>query len=245
MKLTPQLLLSAQSYLNPVGDRVIILRGLKINTIENFGVTNDSNETVDLTDNDIAILGNFPHLLRLKTILISKNRIDTIAENLNKSLPNLATLQLTSNYIKNFSQIEPLKNCINLQNLYLKDNPICDLEYYRLWIIWRIPSLKILDFEKIKDKERNLAKKLFGEDDNNNTELALKILSEDKVNKNSQSGADIGIGKVELAKEEKQLNNLVKKLTDEERKKLQQELINATSLVDIERIENALKNGYI
>lgn len=39
---------------------------------------------------------------------------------------------------------------------------IVQQQYYRLWIIWRIPSVRFLDYQKVKDAERKKASDLFG-----------------------------------------------------------------------------------
>jgi len=33
---------------------------------------------------------------------------------------------------------------------------------YRYWVLWRCPSVRFLDYQKVKDAERNKAKELFG-----------------------------------------------------------------------------------
>lgn len=40
-------------------------------------------------------------------------------------------------------------------------NPVSLLKHYRLYTIYRIPSLKVLDFKKVKDRERAEAQKLY------------------------------------------------------------------------------------
>ena len=45
---------------------------------------------------------------------------------------------------------------------------------YRYWVIWRCPSVRFLDFTKIRDVERKKAQELFGTADEP-TELAKEV----------------------------------------------------------------------
>ncbi|ODQ58051.1 hypothetical protein WICANDRAFT_45418 [Wickerhamomyces anomalus NRRL Y-366-8] len=232
MRLTPNVLLDAPSFINPQHERTLSLRSLKIPMIENFTVTKDVNEAIDLTDNDIKILGNFPILTRLKTLLLAKNRIQTIQDDFYTTVPMLESLSLISNSLASLSSLEPLKNCKRLKNLYILNNHISQQEHYRLFIIWLIPQLKVLDFMKIKDKERTQANELFGEVEEP-TELAKTIL-------NSKPKHIL-----DNDKDDDQIKDVLKKLSEEDREKLKQQLKTATSLSEIDKIETALKNGYI
>ncbi len=40
-------------------------------------------------------------------------------------------------------------------------NPVASLKHYRLYTIYRIPSLRILDFKKVKQRERDEAQQLY------------------------------------------------------------------------------------
>ena len=50
------------------------------------------------------------------------------------------------------------------------------MQNYRHWIIWRCPSVRFLDFAKVRDSERKKAIELFGEVDEP-TALATKVCS--------------------------------------------------------------------
>jgi len=45
---------------------------------------------------------------------------------------------------------------------------------YRYWVLWRCPTVRFLDYQKVKDAERAKAKELFGEADAP-TELASRV----------------------------------------------------------------------
>ncbi|RDX56195.1 L domain-like protein, partial [Lentinus brumalis] len=175
MKLTPELLESVSSQLNPLKERQLDLRGYTIPAIENLGITRDQQDCIDFTDNSITVLGNIPLLRRLRTLLLANNRIAAISASLHLSVPNLTTLVLTNNNIAELGDLEPLKDVKSLQYLSLLGNPVREKKWYREWLAWRIPSLRVLDFQRIRDKERQAAKALFLTADNLPTQLATTI----------------------------------------------------------------------
>ncbi|KAI5308185.1 U2 snRNP complex subunit [Ascosphaera atra] len=123
MRLTPELIQSSLSYLNPLKERELDLRGHKIPTIENLGVAG-TQECIDFTDNDISSISNFPLSPRLHILLLARNRVTHIQPSIAKSIPNLTTLQLTENSIAELADLEPLKHCTRLTHLSLLENPV-------------------------------------------------------------------------------------------------------------------------
>lgn len=208
--------------------------------IENLGATRDLNDSIDLTDNMISVLGNFPKLLRLKTLLISHNRIQSVhPTTFAPQVPNLEMLVLSNNLLTNLSDLVFLSNLPNLLYLSLVDNPVTLKDYYRIWVIWQNPHIRVLDFQKVKDVERRRAKELFGPSLSEPTELATKILGSAKaktfsINTLNSSGELKGVSS----------SNSIK-LTEEEKAKLREQLKSATTLAEISRIEQALKSGTL
>lgn len=98
------------------------------------------------------MLGNIPLLRRLRTVLLANNRISSISASLHLSVPNLTTLVLTNNNIAELGDLEPLKDVKSLQYLSLLGNPVREKKYYREWLAWRIPNLRVLDFQRIREK---------------------------------------------------------------------------------------------
>lgn len=177
MRLTPDIIQDSPCILNPLGDRELDLRGLKIPEIENLGVTKDLNDSIDLSDNDLRQLHNFPLLRRLKCLLLANNRISVLDSTLGQQLPNLNTLILTNNSIEGLEALEPLLTLKKLSHLSLLNNPVTKKPNYRSWCIFRFPSIRFLDFLHVKDKERTAAKLLFVAPDGSHTALASSILS--------------------------------------------------------------------
>merc|ERR1712137_144955 len=108
MRLTSDLIQAAPSYVNTLKGRELDLRGNKIPFIENLGATQDQYDVIDLTDNEISKLENFPLLKQLNTLILHNNRINRIEENLGSYLPKLEWLMLNNNRVSEFSDIEAL-----------------------------------------------------------------------------------------------------------------------------------------
>ncbi|KAK3930129.1 U2 small nuclear ribonucleoprotein A' [Frankliniella fusca] len=161
VKLTPDLINQSMQYINPVRDRELDLRGYKIPVIENMGATLDQFDTIDFSDNDIRKLDGFPLLKRLKCLLMNNNRIVRLSDTLVEQVPNLESLILTGNQMQELGDLDPLLNLKNLSTLSLLYNPVTSRPHYRLYLIYKLPQLKLLDFQKIKQKEREEAKALF------------------------------------------------------------------------------------
>ncbi|KAJ2719748.1 U2 snRNP complex subunit [Coemansia sp. Benny D115] len=178
MKLTADLINSSSTYLNAIKDRELDLSGNHITLIENLGATRDLYDSLNLCNNSIRILGNFPNLNRLSALYVADNRIASIERELAETLPNLHTLILTSNSIGDLIDLEPLRALENLRMLSIANNPVVSKPYARLWCIWRLSgTLQVLNFEKVKASERSEAKKLFGDVDGDITDLAKSILA--------------------------------------------------------------------
>lgn len=94
------------------------------------------NDAIDLTDNDIAQLGNFPLQPRLRSLFLAQNRITTIQPNLSASIPNLQTLVLTKNRIAELADLDALAGFKQLVYLTLMGNPITSKEVSQLpWVL--------------------------------------------------------------------------------------------------------------
>ncbi|XP_076754088.1 small nuclear ribonucleoprotein polypeptide A'-like U2A [Xylocopa sonorina] len=220
VKLTPDLIQQSMQYINPVKDRELDLRGYKIPTIENLGATLDQFDTIDFSDNDIRKLDGFPLLKRIKTLFFNNNRIVRIGEGLEHCIPNLETLMLTGNMIQELGDLEPLTQLKNLTNLCLLQNPVSAKPQYRQYVVYRFPQLRLLDFKKIKMKEREAAIDYFRSKKGKEMvrEIAKKV-------KTQTSGTST----------DKPLT------TPEERNKIREAITNASSLEDVQRLSKLLQ----
>ncbi|KAA8578861.1 hypothetical protein FQN60_011475, partial [Etheostoma spectabile] len=84
-----------------------------------------------------------------------------IGENLEQSLQSLTELVLTSNNIQELGDLDPLASVKTLTLLSLLRNPVTNKKHYRLYVINKIPQIRVLDFQKVKLKERQEAEKMF------------------------------------------------------------------------------------
>ncbi|MFH4978543.1 hypothetical protein AB6A40_005252 [Gnathostoma spinigerum] len=161
VRLTIELINDSLQFINTVKDRELCLRNCKIPVLENLGVTRDQFDTIDLTDNDIKKLENFPLLKRLCTLLMHNNRVQHIMSNIGEVLPSLKTLALTNNNLCELGDLDPLATCKKLEYLTLIGNPVTHKPQYRSYVIFKVPSVRVLDFKRVRAIEREEAKNLF------------------------------------------------------------------------------------
>ncbi|MBW0486737.1 hypothetical protein O181_026452 [Austropuccinia psidii MF-1] len=244
-RMSPELLLSKHFYLNPLKDRELDLRGYQIPAIENLGVTKDSLDSIDLTDNAIRSLINFPKMIRLKHLYLSNNPVNFISPNLPHSLPNLNSLVLSNCNLSSLNQLSLiLKQFKRLEFLVLIGNPVCKTKLYRDWCIYNCPKVRLLDYRRVKEKERNTSLELFydpilkgptpiaqrlsvpeateGEfiDDSN-------MISSDRIHSNVEPG------------------QMGRTLTPEERARIKRSIEEATSIEEVRRLKRMLEQGFI
>ena len=228
MRLTAELIEQSAQYTNQAtNDREISFRDYKINEIENLGATLDQFDCIDFTDNDLRKLDNFPQLLRLKKLLLSNNRIQKIADNLAEQLPNLEWLILTNNSIEELGDVDCLASLSKLECLCLLDNPVTTKQHYRLYVIHKLPKVRLLDFRRIKLREREEAKALF------------------KGKKGRQLEKEIGVRSKFSAKDLNKNKPTIKQLTAQEIEAIKSAIAKASTLEEVERLNQILKSGQI
>ncbi|XP_010548874.1 PREDICTED: U2 small nuclear ribonucleoprotein A' [Tarenaya hassleriana] len=234
VKLTADLIWKSPHFFNAIKERELDLRGNKISVIENLGATEDQFDTIDLSDNEIVKLENFPHLNRLGTLLINNNRITRINPNIGEFLPKLHTLILTNNRLVNLIEIDPLASIPKLQYLSLLDNNITKKPNYRLYVIHKLKSLRVLDFKKVKAKERAEAANLFAtkEAEEEVKKVAARTITQEEV----QNASDTA---------EKQETPKVVAPTPEQIIAIKAAIVNSQTLEEVARLEQALKSGQL
>ncbi|XP_050403898.1 U2 small nuclear ribonucleoprotein A' isoform X2 [Patella vulgata] len=229
VRLTAELIEQSAQYTNPVRERELDLRGYRIPVIENLGATLDQFDTIDFSDNDIRKLDGFPLLRRLKSLLFNNNRIVRIGEDLTESISNLETLVLTNNGMQELGDLDPLSSLPSLEHLSLLRNPVTTKKNYRLYVIHKIPQIRVLDFQRIKMKERQAAAKLF------------------KGKKGQQLVQDLGKRSKSFVPGEKlpEKRNTPSGPTKEEMDAIKKAIANAKSLDEVERLNQMLKSGQV
>ncbi|CAJ0955921.1 unnamed protein product, partial [Mesorhabditis belari] len=241
VRMSIELLTDASQYVNTVKDRELNLRSYKIPVIENMGVTRDQFDTLDLTDNDIKKLENFPLLKRLNTLYAHNNRIHFIQPDLGAKLPNLKRMMLTNNNITELGDIDALAKCKFLEHLSFHGNPITHKEHYRLYVIYRIPTVRVLDFQRIKLQERENAKKLFKGKKNKKLleEVGRKSTFNPEADKENQAVDE------EMENGDEGAGRPGQQLNDEDKAKIREAIRNAKSLQEAEFLQSVLDSGRI
>ncbi|KAK5103545.1 U2 snRNP complex subunit [Lithohypha guttulata] len=237
MRLTADLIHNSLSYLNPLKERELDLRGHKIPTIENLGVAGP-HDAIDFTDNDLTTLSNFPLSPRLNTLLCARNRIQSVDRRIAEEIPNLTTLVLANNNVKELADLEGLTRCRKLAHVVLTENPVTKKEHYRLYMIWSIPSIRFLDYERVREIERDEAKELFGTS-STPSELVAKIRG---VKSKTSDSSVITNGRVAAGSGGKTFRAV---LSETEKRRVQEMLQNAKSMAEIDRIEKDLAEGRV
>ncbi|XP_029725527.1 acidic leucine-rich nuclear phosphoprotein 32 family member A [Aedes albopictus] len=109
-------------------------------------------EVLSLINVGLVSLKNFPKLPALRKLELSDNRIQNALSHLTGS-PKLTHLNLSGNRIKDFEELQPLKELENLEVLDLFNNEVTMTQNYRDKIFELIPSLKYLDGFDREDAE--------------------------------------------------------------------------------------------
>ncbi len=227
VKITADLISRSSQFLNPVKEFQLDLRGYKIQEIENLTATNDQFGCIDLTDNTITRIPQLPKLVRFRSIILINNRINKIEPNFAMNCPYYENLILTNNKISNITEIDNIASCKTLIRLSLVDNLVTKIKYYRQYVIYKMPNLRVLDFQKIKNKERAQAKELFSSKEG-------QVLIEDLVSKRFKTEDNLEYFKA-----------LQSDYQDINKKKQILNLINTADLDKIRKIEKALQHGTL
>ncbi|CAK7335987.1 unnamed protein product [Dovyalis caffra] len=234
VRLTADLIWKSPHFFNAIKERELDLRGNKIPVIENLGATEDQFDTIDLSDNEIVKLENMPYLNRLGTLIINNNRITRINPNIGEYLPKLHTLVLTNNRLVNLAEIDPLVSLPKLQFLSLLDNNITKKPNYRLYVIHKLKSLRVLDFKKVKVKERAEAEHLF----------ASKEVEEEAKRESVKTFTPGEVPNVPEVADEQQAPQVVAP-TPEQILAIKAAIVNSQTLEEVARLEKALNSGQL
>jgi U2 small nuclear ribonucleoprotein A' len=151
----------------------------------------------------------------------------------------LTSLVLTENELSNIDALRPLQPLVHLTRLAVVDNPIMQLPDARLAIIHLLPQLRVLNFQRVRQRERAAAKAKFGES---------KLPSKKRVRADadaataaaasSSSASTAGANGAANATSAKRA-----RLTAEQQVELAKKIASATSMQEVERLEAALRDN--
>ncbi|XP_075166095.1 small nuclear ribonucleoprotein polypeptide A'-like U2A [Haematobia irritans] len=234
VKLTPELINQSMQFINPCRERELDLRGYKIPQIENLGATLDQFDTIDLSDNDLRKLDGLPYLARLKCLLLNNNRILRIGEDLHECVPNLNSVILSGNNLQELGDLEPLSQLPHLETICLLMNPVSTKPYYREYMTYKFPHLRLLDFRKIKQKDRKAAMEFFRS--RQGKELLKEVAKKTKQNAAAAAQAEGNPGKG---------GGSGRFANPEDIRRIREAIKRASSLQEVERLSQILQSGHI
>ena len=131
-----------------------------IDRIENFDEFVNL-EVLWLNGNRIRKLENLDENIRIKELYLQHNQISSLDDSSLQFFTFLQILNLQSNQISNLSAVlKSLSRCRFLRQLNLSKNPVSQESHYRLQVIASIPSLHVLDNQKVTEEERAAANRM-------------------------------------------------------------------------------------
>jgi len=233
MRLTSDLILRSAVFINTVNEREIDLRGNKLQIIENLGATQDEYEAIDLSDNQITSLSNFPLLKRLRTVFINNNLVSNVGAGIGKALPNLEVLTVTNNELATLSDIAAITELAKLTHLSLLHNPVTAVPHYRDFLIHKMPTLEVLDFIKIKRKERYKAGVFFTQ-----TEEGKALLASVQSGSGGAVAAVTQQGQTKRQKMDAEANEAAEQV----KARIRNAIMKAESIDDLAKLQAALRS---
>ncbi len=114
---------------------------------------------LELGKNKITVIENLSHLENLNQLSLEDNQIETIADF--PMFKNLMELYIGNNYIENVKEIKHLSELPKLIILDISGNPFTKEPSYRIFILFFIKKLKVLDGISIEAAEAQLARETF------------------------------------------------------------------------------------
>lgn len=162
---------------------------------------------------------------------------------------------LSGNGVKGWNVIGDLgTGCPKLEFLSLVGNPVTRRQHYRLYTIHKIPTLKVLDFQKVKQSERERAERLatsaagaaMEADARLEARAAAAASSDDAAFAAGASAAangENGANTFEPGEGKSAEESFATQFTAEEKAKIRDMVANAASAEDIDRIESLVKRG--
>lgn len=184
---------------------------------------------IDLTDNEVKRLENFPRLHRLSSLFVSNNAVSKVdsASFSPTQLPSLHTLLLTNNRLLELSDLEPLAVFAGqLQHLSLLDNPVTKKPHYRLFVLSRLPKLRTLDFKRVRPSEVAEGVRMFPAKDAHVFEPGEDVAADGVESERPRKQAKLG-------------------LSPDQVDKIKKAIASATTLAEVNRLEKILQAGHV
>lgn len=252
MRLTSDVVQHAPASLNCLGLRQLLLRDRAIPVIENLALTHNSFDLIDLSGNMITELGDgFPPSPRLHALYLGGNRITRIKRGLADSLPNLTVLVLSGNRIASLADLnlEELGRMSKLEVLSLCDNPVERVVGWRQNVVDALPSLMVLNFEKVKQSERAALNAHLDKGKSAKKRKLPQQPTRKRIKTTSvANGHGVTNGAIELEGEKARNTKDPAKSSDlapEQLLAVRHLIDSARSIEEVTKVQNAIRNGTI
>ena len=136
-------------------------------------------------------------------------------------------------------------------SFWLLNNISSGRQHYRLYTIHKIPTLKILDFQKVKQSERERANRLASSaagaameaDARLEARVAAAAAADDSVTASKAFTGEDGVNTFEPGEGKNAEESFATQFTMEEKAKIREMVANAASADEIDRIESLVKKG--
>ncbi|XP_070176721.1 centriolin-like isoform X2 [Littorina saxatilis] len=115
--------------------------------------------------NRITRIEGIENLVGLQVLNLSGNNIEHIPVWLPKKLRALRTFRIADNNLASLSEVAKLKGIPDLIQLEVSGNPLCDLPHFRLYIVFHLRCVEILDGQQVSVTERDKAQNRFSLDE--------------------------------------------------------------------------------
>lgn len=142
--------------------------------------------------------------------------------------------------LKDFASLTPLFGLKKLEILVLTSTALSQLPHYRSWIIHNIPSLRWLDFVKVKASEREHARSLFINADTGALTPLAKSMGGQSVSDEQALKASKGAKTFDANDDGKS-----KGLTEEQKNRIRKAIEKAGTLEEIQRLKRMLADGFV
>eukprot|EP00057_Strongylocentrotus_purpuratus_P025737 XP_011680211.1 PREDICTED: centriolin-like [Strongylocentrotus purpuratus] len=129
---------------------------------------------LDLSCNCIARIEGLETLLHIQILNLSHNLIETIPAWLGKRLKALREFHMEGNMLFSLSDVARLRPLKDLVSLSLSKNPLCDLAHYRLYAVFHLRTVGLLDRQQVTERERMEAEERFAQEEIENLEVQLE-----------------------------------------------------------------------
>ena len=160
-------------------------------------------------------------------------------------LPSLETLILINNNIEELREIDALSSARTLRHLALLRNPVASLKHYRLYTIWRLPALRVLDFKRVRERERAEAARLYkGKKLKSKSDTATPTAATSKTFVPGEQLDKLSLNNSSSGSQQQQSTPKLQP-TKEEMEYIRQLIGQAKSIEEIERLNQMLRSGQI